>query len=708
MRQNKRGFSLLELMLAAAIMAVVGGFGFYSLTRGRDSTQSRGMAQEVAEELKAARQQAISKQKPVAIGFPNGASCQSIYQMEGLSVPVVTGERNYADAYPSSVMFWGLWTGGANEVLATQETESKYRLADWGPLPSTDPLLYFTPSGTVQSNGLAVYNGGEYRLLVSNGVTGALGSAPTAVSKPYTVRISKSGAITVTEGVFGTSVAESAAPLPVALSSRAVPVTPPPGGTVAIVGVDSEPKPTQAPGSGAYTVVPDEGYITLVARATEPNGDAPLLWWTSQGNKGSFSIDRPVTMDYDFENRNWIGRVAWTPPKDATPGQTFNLTCHVKNKSDTVTRNLGAATSVEVARAERISSVNTDGDYENFYVAWMNGHGTNVVNLTLPDQVWEQLTPVWAPNGTKVAFYSGDFIPGADPEGIEDFEATLYIVNEDGRYLRKLFSCVGDLTDYMFGPSFSPEGAYIAFSAYDDASDQVSRVKVQRIYSVDSENPYVLTDGTPMEEHTDVAWHPRGNIILYTYTKYGSDADGIDSSGIKAVKFQPTGMPPGTPPASWDIVAPTADKIIGEAHWSFDGKQVAYTDNGHLKVIPMDAATGHPTGPSLDITPNAYGGSGKIYAASPRFAPDGELIAVIDYDTDDLYVVDADSAASGYRVTQLGDVYGYCWSPGGSSFVFSTWADDQLFTVPSSANATAKNITPDGFRSWSTPSWWSH
>lgn len=711
MRRSRLGFSLLELILAAAIMAVVGGFGLYSLSRGRDSTQSRGMAQEVAEELKAARQLAISKQKPVAIAFPGGASCQKVYQLEGLSVPVVTRERDYSASYPSSVMFWGLWTGGVNEVLATQEVDSQYRLADWGPLPSSDPVLYFTPSGTVQSNGLAVYNGGEYRLLVSNGVEGTPGSAPSAVHKPYTVRISKAGAVAVTEGVVGASIPERPG-LAVPAMTDAVPDYPAPSGSLQISSLTTEPKPTHPPNSNAYTVVPVQGYITLVARATEPHGEAPLLWWTC--DRGKFSTDRPITMDYDFERKEWVGRLAWTPPESANPGDTFRLTCHVKNKDGTVSQDLGAAGSVEVARSERIASVNTDGTYENFYVAWMNSHGTNVINLTVPDQVWEQLTPVWAPNGTKLAFYSGDFAPGSDPEGYENFEATLYIVNEDGRYLRKLFSCVGDLTDYMFGPSFSPEGCYVAFSAYDDSTDQVSRVKVQRIYAVDSENPYVLTDGTDMEEHTDVAWHPRGNVILYTYTKYTDDAsddDGIESSGIRAVKFSPTTLPPGSGFVSWDIVPPAADKVIGEAHWCYDGSKVVYTDNGRLKVIEMNPDA-HPKGtPPLDVTPNREGTPVKINAASPRFAPDGNLIAVIDYHesdiADDLYVVSSTGASTGYKVTNVGDLYGYCWSPGGAYFIFSTYVDEGLYTVPSTGGSP-ENITPEGFRSWSTPSWWSH
>ena len=260
----------------------------------------------------------------------------------------------------------------------------------------------------------------------------------------------------------------------------------------------------------------------------------------------------------------------------------------------------------------------------------------------------------------------------------------------------------------MFGPSFSPEGSYVAFSAYDDSTANVSRVKVQRIYNIDDDNPYLVTSGPPDEEHTDVAWHPRGNIILYTartYTDDPADSDGIESSGIKAVKFVPNTNPPNGAWQYWPIVDAETDKDIGEAHWSGNGSQVVYTEGGLLKVINMNA-TGHPTqATGVDITPIKPGGQ-KIHAASPRFSPDGNQIAVIDWDTDDLWVTRPTNPAGAYKVTRIGDVYGYNWSPGGENFVYSTWEDQQLQVV-SSTGGEPKNITPAGFRAWSTPSWWS-
>lgn len=705
---RRRGFTLIELMLAGMIMALVGTFGLYSLSRGRDANQSSGLANEIAEELKAARQLAIAQQKPVAIAFPGGAGCQAIYQLEGLTTPQVTGHKDYSETYSKACLFWGSWGSAQPENVVTAGADSLYKLSEWGARPAADPLLYFTPSGTVQSDGLPLWEGGEYRLLVSNGVEGEPGGPPAALNKPWTVRISKTGSISAVPGAVELNLPDEPG-LTVPDEPMPIPSTSPPAGGLAFDSLTTEPKPRLDPASGAYTVVPEEGYITLVASVRELKGEAPVIRWEGEGR---FSNARPVPMDYDFSTKTWVSRMAWTPPRNAAVGELFRLECRVTQGDQEITQALGAGNSVEVAANQRIVSVNTDGDWENFYVAWMNSFGTNVINLTMPDEVWEHLTPVWAPNGTKVAFYSGDFLPGTDPNGWEDFEATLYIVNEDGRYLRKLFSCVGDLTDYFFGPSFSPEGGYVAFSAYEAATNDASRVKVQRIFKVDDTTPYQLTFGPPNEDHTDVTWHPKENIILYTFTRWTgnpNDMDGIAASGIKAVRFNPDVNPPGGNFPVWDIVDAQPNKVIGEAHWSFDGRAVVYTDGELLKVIAMNPTTGQPLNGGaggVDITP-VRGGGAKISASSPRFAPDGDLIAVIDYDTDDLWVTRRSNPASAYKVTAMGKVYGYNWSPGGEFFVYSTWDDEQLYKVAADGSGTSEKITPQKFRAWSTPSWWS-
>ncbi len=713
--KKARGFTLIELILAASIMAVVASFGLYSLTRSRDTGQSAGLANEVAEELKAARQPAIAKQKPVAIAFPGGAACQSIFQLEGLTTPRVTRHMEYSETYPKACMFWGSWGGAQPENVTQAGRDSLYKLSEWGARPTGDPVLYFTPSGTVQSDGLALWDGGEYRLLVSNGVVGEPGGAPTALNKPWTVSISKSGAISAVPGSLGLNVPDDPA-LTLTPQPQVIPSPGAPGEGLAFAELTTEPTPSIRPSSGAYTVVPEEGYITLVARVTESSGEAPSIKWKAEldddeGRGGRFSNARPVPMDWDFTTRSWVSRMAWTPPSNAEVGKVYKLTCEVTQGEKSITQDLGAGTSVEVAADQRIVAVNTDGDWENYYVAWMNSFGTNVINLTMPDEVWEHLTPVWAPNGTKVAFYSGDFVPGSDPNGIEDFEATLYIVNEDGRYLRKLFTCVGDLTDYYFGPSFSPEGGYVAFSAYDASTNNASRVKVQRIFRIDQENPFQLTYGSANEDHTDVSWHPKENIILYTSTVWDGANGDVAESGIRGVKFRPELEPPGGPAdfETWEIVKAQPNKMIGEAHWSFDGKAVVFTDGDLLKVIAMNPETGkpiHPGAGGVDITPVKAGGQ-KIRASSPRFAPDGDLIAVVDFATDDLWVTKRSNPSSAFKVTSIGDIYGYNWSPGGDFFVYSTFNDERLHKVAADGSGASKDITPPGFNSWTTPAWWS-
>ena len=728
--RKTRGFSMIELVLAAAITMMVATFGIYSLRGGRTNAMSRGMAQEIAEELGAARQLAISKQKPVAIAFPssgNNPASQSFYQLEGLTTPLISREVDYKDTYPQSYFYWGNW-GGTLETSASTGLETDYLLSDWTLPEPKDFVLYFTPSGTVQSNGLPVYSDGEYRLLVSNGVSpgGAgggtlpLGAAPGTVSKPYTVHISKSGAISVQPGVSGIAPTDVPAPIAMTGSAAAVPDLPEIPGTVSFEDLTSEPKPRQPPGGGNYAVVPEQGYITLVAKVKEERGEAPMVRWVSEhvggGLDGRFSAKTWFPMEYNFRDKIWVARVAWTPPKNAGYGETFNLTCKVRSHDGEheIERQLGASTSVGVVKDERIATICTDGDWGNYYVAWMNSYGTNVINVTNPAPVWEQLTPVWHPNGTKLSFYSGDF----PDEGADDFHAVLYIVNEDGKYLRKLFETDGDITDYMFGPSFSPEGGFVAFSAYEGV-DGFSRVNVQRVYNQDVDGPYVITLGPDAQgelanvDHTDVSWHPSKSIILYTVTQYPSNSDSGTpvKSGIYAVRFDPNKPKRGTTYEAWPIVELEDGKEIGESHWSYNGRRMCYTEwtSGKLYCKEIDE-DGHPkdgdVGAGKDITPPGFAHK----ATSPRFSPDGNEVAVIDYHptriADDLWVVNPDNVAAGYKVTNIGEVYGYNWSPGGQNFVFATWSG-QLRTIAKTGAGSSKNISPAGFFAWSTPSWWS-
>lgn len=718
-RLTRRGYTLLELILGSLIMMMVGGFGLYSLSHGRDSTQSKGLAEELAEELKAARQQAVAKQQPVALAFPGGpgGKSQSFYQLEGLAKPRLTRSISYAETYPQSCYYWGSWSSAVTEATTPTSTKTDFEVSNWTPLPEpADKMIVFTPSGSAVSNGLPLF-GAEYRLLVSNGIQGGGTGAPTAVSKPYTVRISKAGGVTVERGVTdGVGIPDKPS-LALGEVSNSVPVVAPSGGSPRITKVECAPKPEEKSAGGAMTVIPVQGYLTLTAFAEDPSGEPLTMRWVAQGPSGigKFSSEKPVNMSWDAELQQWVGRLAWTPPSDAKDGEIYSLTCFVENpRGQQDQRKLAAGASVEVIPATRMAAVNTDEFWENYNIAWMNPEGTNMFNVTVPERAWEFLTPVWSPNGTKIAFYAGKDVPGGDA-----FEATLYLVNDDGTNLSKRFTCKGDITDYFFGPSFSPDGSRVAFTAYvneDDYND--SKLFICNTFG--SPNPRRLTqqsgDEAVTSDHTDVTWHPVDErYLMYTFTRYDASTYDYIESGIRVCNLKP----PGGGTARSETVVETDDaddgkweKAIGESHWARGGKRFVYTQGGKLFLLNFSTQTGRASDNSGDESPGRRGleltPAGVDYVSMPRFSPGGAEVAFVD-GNGHLWIVNADSSSVNRRVYSGGFVQGYNWSADGKSLILSTWADEAdedltLWTVPHEGGA-AKNVTPPNFRAWSTPSW---
>lgn len=731
--RNSRGFSLLELILAGLIMAVVAGFGLFSLTNGRQGIQSRGLAEEIAEELKAARQQAIAKGIPVALAFPSGGrstgQTQSFYRLEGASRPRVVSGQDYSKTYPESCFFWGQWGGSTPESLAPSDSETEFDLLAWSPLPVVgDHVLVFTPQGTVKSYGLPVFSGEEYRLLVSNGVqeTGGSPSSPLAVSKPHTVRIGKTGSVTVFPGVYGATIAEATDLTIGNLPNSLPPVSPPTGGP-AIARLRVEPEPKELSDGGAVAIVPDEGFVTLVCEAQDVSGGPLTMEWVarprgSASGTGMFSSEKPVTMTWDpkymspgpdpydpsddVPNPCWVGKVNWTPPKDAADGDLYDLICTVRNpRGGDDEQQLGANASVEVVLADRVACVNTDSNWEKFYIAWMNPEGASVVGVTLPDAVWDQLTPVWSPNGTKLAFYQAQ----EEPPNSDQWEARLYVVNDDGTGLKKMYTCHGDFADYSFGPSFAPDGSQVCFSNYLNEDYRSSRVWRCDIFGEPDKVQLTAEGPTPgfYWDHSNVAWNPvYQKWILYAAVRYRDADDAYQGSAICVYNVWQGSHPNPRTPADTLVEDPAPgnpNEELGEPHWSNDGRKIVYYKGKSLCYRTFNPDTG-TVGAEVDITPGIPGFDAKM----PRFSPQDDRVAVVNYVDDSLHVIeDLTPPVAHHKVfDDFGGVWGYNWSADATEFVLSVWNNENVYTVPDSGG-DPQNITPPGFTIWSTPSWWA-
>ena len=406
----------------------------------------------------------------------------------------------------------------------------------------------------------------------------------------------------------------------------------------------------------------------------------------------------------------WVGKINWTPPKDAGDGDLYDLTCTVRNpRGGDDEQQLGANASVEVVMADRVACVNTDANWENYYITWMNPEGSNVVSVTVPDFVWDQLTPVWSPNGTKLAFYQAQEVGSY-------WEARLYVVNDDGTGLTKLYTCNGDFADYSFGPSFAPDGSQVCFSNYLNDDFRSSRVWRCDIYGSADKTQLTAEGPTPgfYWDHSNVAWNPNNQKwILYAATKW-TDADEYDGSAI-CVHDVNNGPSNPSEPATIRTPAFTLveddpatvgddDNILGDPHWSYDGSKIVYYKGKRLCYRTFNGTAG-TVGAEVDITPL---GIANFEPVMPRFSPQDDRVAVVNYDDDSLHVIeDLTPPVAHHLVTDDHDgVWGYNWSADATEFVLSVWENENVYTV-SDAGGALKDVTPPGFIVWSTPSWWA-
>jgi Tol biopolymer transport system component len=83
----------------------------------------------------------------------------------------------------------------------------------------------------------------------------------------------------------------------------------------------------------------------------------------------------------------------------------------------------------------------------------MNGDGSNQHRLTPRDFVWNELSPVWSPDGKQIAFQADRDVPVGNRE--------LYVMNADSTGLRRLTRYVGQDN----WPTWSPDGTRIAFAS---------------------------------------------------------------------------------------------------------------------------------------------------------------------------------------------------------------------------------------------------
>ena len=135
----------------------------------------------------------------------------------------------------------------------------------------------------------------------------------------------------------------------------------------------------------------------------------------------------------------------------------------------------------------------------------MNADGSNA--RLLADRPLEPAGPAWSPDGEKIAFTSGTGFG----VGMSRPSADIYVLNVDGSGVTQLTRDAGA----NGGPSWSPDGKQIAFVS--DRGDGKARIWIM---NADGSNPRILPNSQNTNSEgflgSQPAWSPDGTKILFT------------------------------------------------------------------------------------------------------------------------------------------------------------------------------------------------
>ncbi|MHC9539752.1 MAG: prepilin-type N-terminal cleavage/methylation domain-containing protein [Vulcanimicrobiota bacterium] len=588
-RMRHRGFSLLELLLvmvviALAMIAVASGGGHAP----KEKADSKALAETLAEELRIARQKAMSKEIPVGVIFPSdekfpGEECkspvmQSCYILEG-ETPKHTRTIDYSKVYPSTYIFIGFWdlAPGHGSVTSDQpSTGSNYDTFDvenWGAgtefKDCRDFALIFTPAGTVRTNKLPNFDC-DFHILVNRAVAYEVAALPTSafddgfmlcfldpgkyfkltsVCEPYTINISVHGEITVTPGVTGLP---TGSPVVTTDPFHVDPVPAPPAPPVTLNNptidtVDINPAPNAATlPSGADATVRKEQYVTFTVKASDANSDTLWCRWTAvktmgaAGGTGGITPEEESRMEWNYSENKWNAVTEWRPPSDAAIGDRYTLTCTVSD------RNGGTVTVAKVVEivGGKMSFWKFDGTTREIWV--MNEDGVGRKKLYSFNGYTEGPT-VFSPDGTKIIFCRCGAV------------GDICMMNSDGSGLLN----ITQTPKAYRSADLSPDGTKIAYEVQNDPNIEIW------VQGVDTAAiPILLCYG-----HTP-RWSPDGLKIAFENT--GIKIKNADGSGSEELLIDD----PGRGQASW---SPDGSKIL----YTFDQDGSSLTKPQGLKIIEV-------------------------------------------------------------------------------------------------------------------------
>jgi prepilin-type N-terminal cleavage/methylation domain-containing protein len=339
--QNK-GFTLLELVFAAAIAVILLGMTAVSMRPVIDQEGPRGLAHSLAADLRAARAEAMRSGRPVAFCFASDSRTNSLTRAAHVRVGEQKGKLwrtlSYESEYDATI-FLGKWGDAVSE---------RFNIPDgWRASTSRETALYFAPDGRAYSEDLLSLDG-RYPLVVASAMEGTFNGAEGTLSgvvNPQTIWVSQRGTIEVKtdQTPLGTLPRTGSKDLTVARLGDE-----PAGSGAAPTIVSSTFLPGQVDGletagigQNFVQIHPNQkdgqqleyGLATIEVRAEDADG-GPLRYvlaaTTSTGDAGKFSVSEQqgeLSFLYDEVARRhlWKTVVSWRPPPSAPANRTYQL-----------------------------------------------------------------------------------------------------------------------------------------------------------------------------------------------------------------------------------------------------------------------------------------------------------------------------------------------------------------------------------------------